>query len=258
MFDFTLWNGLTCETIELQKSYRFTYAAQDLELDLTWTCIMEPNELHPLEPGEINPGLIGWMGQAESEEIRVGHYEQAGRMHGTVHLGDRTFEVDCFSVRDHTWGPRTAEKFLRAGYGWAIASETSSFQAMYVSELPGSEDAILGTTERIVGGWFVKDGVKANLVSGWRQAVERGADGRPSRELVEATDELGRTLRATGTIKTLLKWTGYNDCLDYWTLAEWDYDGQRAWGEAHEFFKFQLNRQFQKALRDRIGSEVRA
>jgi hypothetical protein len=256
MFDFTLRNGLTCETIDLQKSYRFTYAAQELELDLTWTCIMPPNELHSLEPGEVNPGLIGWMGAAESDEIRVGHYEQAGRMHGTVHLGERTFEVDCFSVRDHTWGPRTGAKYLRQGYGWAIASETSSFQAMSVSDLPASEDTILGTTERIVGGWFVKDGVKANLVSGRRQVVERGADGRPLREALEATDELGRTLNATGTIKTLFKWTGYNDCLDYWTLTEWDYDGQRALGEDHEFFTFQLNRQFQKALRARRHSEV--
>ncbi len=39
-------------------------------------------------------------------EIRTVHYEQVGRLHGTVQLGDEVHELDLRSVRDHSFGRR--------------------------------------------------------------------------------------------------------------------------------------------------------
>lgn len=36
-----------------------------------------------------------------------GHFEQTGRVHGTVRVGDESWEVHGFGVRDKSWGPRT-------------------------------------------------------------------------------------------------------------------------------------------------------
>lgn len=35
-----------------------------------------------------------------------GHFEQSGRVSGTISLGDETWQVDGFGVRDKSWGPR--------------------------------------------------------------------------------------------------------------------------------------------------------
>ncbi len=36
-----------------------------------------------------------------------GHFEQTGRVRGTIHLGDDEWTVDGHGVRDKSWGPRT-------------------------------------------------------------------------------------------------------------------------------------------------------
>ena len=36
-----------------------------------------------------------------------GHFEQTGRVTGTIRLGDDSWDVDGYGVRDKSWGPRT-------------------------------------------------------------------------------------------------------------------------------------------------------
>jgi hypothetical protein len=64
--------------------------------DLTYTRVSdmvggEPDESHE-KPGE---------------EFAKGHYEQLVRAAGTITVGDDTWTVDGFGLRDHSWGPRT-------------------------------------------------------------------------------------------------------------------------------------------------------
>jgi hypothetical protein len=241
MFDCTLRNGLSFQPIELLKSYHMVFKGRKgYEFDLTWDSIMEPHELKPLDPGTVNPGVVGF---------GSGHYEQGGRMRGTVTLDGETLEVDSWSMRDHTWGPRTREGALRGAWPWAIASETSSFQLFAMSDLAPDENPIAGTTERVVGGWYTKDGVVGDLVSGVRRVVERGDDGRPLREVIDATDHLGRTLHAEGRCETCFKWTAFVEWFDWWSLCRWEFDGQEAWGEAHDYLTFRQVSRFLRSLR---------
>jgi hypothetical protein len=243
MFDCALRSGLRCESIELLKSYRLVLkGTKGYEFDLTWDSIMEPHELRPLERGKVNPGVVGF---------GSGHYEQGGRMRGVLSLHGETLEVNSWSMRDHTWGPRTREGALRGGWSWAIASEKSSFQFFAMSALPPDENPIVGTTERVVGGWYMKDGVLGDLVAGERRVVERGEDGRPRREVIDATDSLGRTLHAEGRSENCLKWTAFVEWFDWWSLCNWEFDGQEAWGEAHDYLTFRQVSRFLATLRNR-------
>lgn len=241
MFDFTLRSGLTFEPIELLKSYHIVFKGnKGYQLDLTWESIMEPHELKPLQPGKVNPGIEGFGPR---------RYEQGGRMRGTLDLDGETFEVDSWSLRDHTWGPRTLAGALRGAWPWAIASETSSFQLTAVSTLPSDQNPIVGTTERVVGGWYTKDGVLGDLVSGERRVVERDDVGRPLVEIVDATDHLGRTLHAEGHCHTWFKGNFYSEWFEWWSLCRWEFDGQQAWGEAHDYLTFQQVGRFLRSLR---------
>lgn len=246
MFDFTLDNGLSVTPIELLQSYRVGYKGHGCEIDLHWDAIMEPNEMERVG-GEVNPSVSGFWSDEGAGTVPTGHYEQAGRIRGSIAVEGETIEVDCFSLRDRTWSPRRPRQ-LRLAYDWAVASERSSFFAPSAAGLPSDQDPVIGTVENVTAGWYMKDGVRAALVSGERRVVERGDDGHSQRVVIDATDALGRRLQAAGRRINLLRWTGYNDWIDHFGLAEWEYDGEAAWGEIQEYFQFRLNRRLHRTL----------
>ncbi len=57
----------------------------------------------------------------------------------------------------------------------------------------------------------------------------------PKRVRLEATDEQGRTMTATGKLDEGLIFTGYTDRTVVWSLTEWDRDGITHWGDNQEF-----------------------
>lgn len=248
MFDFALPNGLTVATVDPLKSYRMSYKGPGCELELTWDAIAVPHEIRRLNPEEMNPGIDGWLDKKGVGQLSTGHYEQAGRVRGTVNLEGEILDVDCFSMRDHTWGPRPIGDPPRACYHWAIASEADMFYVTAVSELPIDEDPIRGTTERVVTGFYIKDGIEGHLVSGTRRVVERDDDGRPRHEVIDAIDDLGRTLHADGYCRTWLKWTLYAHWFDWWALTEWEFDGLRGWGEVNDYFTFRQSRRLKNLV----------
>lgn len=247
MFDFTLDNGLSVKPIELLRSYRVAYKGDGCEVDLRWDAVMEPHEMARVS-GEVNPSVSGFWSDQGAGGVTTGHYEQAGRMRGSIAVEGEKIEVDCFSMRDRTWSPRRPRQ-IRLGYEWAVASEESSFFAPSTAVLPGDQDPVLGTTEQVTAGWYMKDGVKADLVSGERRVVDRGDDGHCRQVVIDATDSLGRSLHTEGQRVNLLRWTGYNDWIDHFGLAEWQFDGLSAWGEMQEYFRFRLNRRLQQMVR---------
>lgn len=101
---------LTIECLEPHKQWRISYEgpAQDiaeaevllersklrpdgwfkpatLEMDVVFDCLTEP---HYAARGER------------------GHFEQSGHVTGHITLGDETWQIDGFGVRDKSWGPR--------------------------------------------------------------------------------------------------------------------------------------------------------
>jgi hypothetical protein len=245
MYNFDLPNGFSARTGAPLTEYHFTYRALGVEMDLTWTSIMEPH-LMKLERQKINRGISDFL--TDADELTVGHYEQAGRLRGTINLHGKIIDIDCGSLRDHTWGPRptvTTMERMRGAYPFCVADDVNHFHLYAMSMLPCDDDPITGTTEQVVSGWYVKDGIKGDLVSGTRRCIERAPDGRPLREVIDATDNLGRTLHAKGELTTWFKFTLYSDWLDIFSLTKWQFDGQEVWGEAQDYLLF---RQFQKLV----------
>ena len=179
MFDFTMENGLTLRTVELQREYEISYTGPGCRLDLKYTANAQPYYMR-LADGQINNGITDWVKDSPGQ-LAIGHYEQAGRVQGTLTLGDETFEVNSPSLRDHTWGPRPMMSHMhpmRGGYPFAMADDGSMFSLYATTDLAPENDPIVGTTERVVSGYYVKDGVQGELVAGTRRC-ERGDDGRP-------------------------------------------------------------------------------
>ena len=105
MRDFEWPNGVHVRALEpLQALCRDLLGPGALELELEFEAIMAPNP----HPTGVVPFLKG------------AHFDQAGHVTGMMVLRGEEVPIDCFSVRDRSWGPRphgTPEAALGARRG---------------------------------------------------------------------------------------------------------------------------------------------
>ncbi|MEW9855225.1 hypothetical protein [Novosphingobium sp. M1R2S20] len=226
-FDMRARNSLRVKMIEPLQQYKIDYDKDGFELDLTWQAIGPVHELRTGDPGQQSTAKF--------------HIEQPGRMVGTIRRHGESFAVDCFSMRDTSYGAREYESLARGGYFWGIAQD-SAFHALCMGE---------GREATCIGGFIWKDGKLGSLATGKRTITEYGAFG-PSQFLFEGEDKLGRTVRASGSIDPGLVFTGYTDHTVVWSLAEWDWDGVTHWGDNQEFAPSEWFRQMARGER-RLG-----
>jgi hypothetical protein len=209
-FNMTARNSLSVKVLVPLTRYAISYDKDGVRLDLIWEAI---GPVHELKTGDS--------GQQKTAKF---HIEQPGRMKGTILIDGRRIEIDCFSMRDTSFGPRDYESLASGGYFWGIAAN-SSFHAIAMGE---------GEEQRVIGGYIYKDGELASLASGTRKVVEFGKYG-PKHVIFEATDKEGRSMKATGVLEDGLIFTGYTDHTVVWSLIRWEWDGAEHWGDNQEF-----------------------
>ncbi|NBO53638.1 MAG: hypothetical protein EBU84_03380 [Actinobacteria bacterium] len=91
MRDFEWPNGVHTKTLEPLKKYQIRYSDPGaFELDIVFDAIMPPNP-HPIGVAPFYKGV---------------HFDQAGRVTGSMILHGESIAIDCFAVRDRSWGPR--------------------------------------------------------------------------------------------------------------------------------------------------------
>jgi hypothetical protein len=227
MYDFTLDTGLSVRCRKPLESFELELHNADIDVELTWDAVTEPQTAHT---GDMPAG---------ANEFGKGHYNQAGRMRGTIRLPGDDLDIDCFYGRDHSWGPRRITTNPRGDFASAVASEQSGFLAMSVSNQPMATDPCVGVHDPVLFGWYLRDGKPSRLGDAHRTVTERGADGRPLKVEIHGTDDDGRELHALGTCRNTLKWYGYPFMYMYWAYTDWEFDGQVVAGEEQDYFPIQ-------------------
>lgn len=205
-FDMKAANSLSVKVVEPLKRYVIRYDNEGFQVDLVWEAIGPLHELKTGDPGQTATAKF--------------HIEQPGRMRGTIRRDGREFVIDCFSMRDTSYGARDYSSLASGGYFWGIAAD-SAFHALTIGD-------------RVIGGFIWKNGELASLLSGSRRVTQSDEYG-PRRVLFEATDKMGRTITASGIVEEGLIFTGYTDHTVVWALVGWDWDGVVHWGDNQEF-----------------------
>ena len=208
--------GLTIDVREPGMSYDLTYTDRDrVSVALRFDAAEPPVPLRAGAP----------------PYPKASHYDQTGRVTGTVVLDGERIAVDCFAMRDRSWGPRTERGYRRVGYTWAAAPELS----LLTFTAPGD-----GDRERVHSGYVRRDGRLARITGGSRVVTRDPADGWIAALDLEVVDELGRTTtgraRAVSRLvlpsstslctNTALRWTLdgldlHGEDQDVWPLKEW-------------------------------------
>lgn len=207
LLDLRLSRGLQIECLTPLQRYRIRHEGPHSNLDLTFEAIMPPNPVPP----EESPGMF------------AGHFEQPGRVRGEVHYRDRTLTIDCYSIRDRSWGPREMPSELRLGNAHGTAAGFGFFT--YINPTPDG-------VERITSGYLLRDGVSARIVEGVRETELR--DGLPVAVRLEATDAADRRLQARGECVNVMASNAGHGVYAVLNLIRWEHEGGVCWGENHD------------------------
>jgi hypothetical protein len=155
------------------------------------------------------------------------HYDQPGRVTGTIELRGETLEIDCVSVRDRSWGrrPELIGRRGRLSYAFGSCSPEDAFLAFCVPP----EDDPLSDQEQLTSGYLFRDGVLRRLDRATRRVERDPTHGGVTRIEIEGVDTDGRTLEAIGEAKSYLFLPSNGLCIN--TFLRWQIDGQQGYGE---------------------------
>jgi hypothetical protein len=226
-YDFETPWGMSIKMLKPLKRYHLKYDREGFRLDLVFEGVAEPNEIGAKNAHGLNRAYNF-------------HFEQPGRIKGTVACGDAEHHVDSFCIRDGSHGPRFLETVTPGGYTWSTADEKAGWHVLAV-------DADRNRDTKIVGGYILRDGKMAPIARGVRRVLERNGP-RPSLVEVIAEDELGRSLHATGRDRVTGEWMLFPDRGMWWQQFAWDYDGHAdAVGEDQEYYGLHDFRRWNRA-----------
>ena len=233
--------GYRLKMLDPGVKYHITYADSDRDfaLDFTFTGAHPPRRFEPGEP----------------PFIQTPHYDQLGRVVGTLRLRGEDIPLDCWSVRDRTWGPRggpyaQSKKQSYAsdldrvtnpgGARWReIERERGRGRIQYIFGHADGESGFLGFVRPqdgdaqgwspMNGGYLLRDGTYGSLNKNKsRMRAFRSPDtGWCTHMQVELADLDGRTMFAEGMAVSRMSEAGYGTN----QLMRWDYDGKIGWGE---------------------------
>ena len=197
--------GMTIEVRDPLRSYDVSYNDRDrLSVELHFEALEPPVPLRAGAP----------------PYPKAHHFDQTGHVTGTIRLDGEQIAVDCYAMRDRSWGRRTERGYSRVGYAWAASPELS----LLTYSLPTD------TSDNIHSG-YLRIGDEIAYIADGRRIVERDPSNRwVTRVAIDATDELGRQVHAEGRAVSRLILPGSTSiCVN--TSLEWIVDGTIVHGE---------------------------
>jgi hypothetical protein len=216
-------NGMSVECVEPGRVFDFSFEHRKLSLNLRYEALMQP--------------LVT---RAEPPFNHGSHIDQPGRVTGTMVLRGEEIAVDCYAMRDRSWGIRRDGRQPQVGYAYATASSQSAFLSISVLK-----DGV----DRLNTGFLMRGGTWSKLVEGTR-TVDRDGNGRPDVIRIEGKDDLGRPLTAEGKVVSRQVFKCYPSMFCWNSLVEWELDGARCWGEDQDIWHPERWREYSQSLGD--------
>lgn len=208
--------GMTVAVREPLMSYDLGYDDRDrLQVDLRFDALEPPV---PLRSG-VPP------------YPRAHHFDQTGRVRGTIHLDGERIDVDCHAMRDRSWGPRHERGYGRIGYVWAAAPDLT----FLTYSLP------TGHSDHIHTGYLRRGDEVAYITDGHRRVERDPSTAWVTAMTIDSTDERGRELHAEGrAISRMILPGATSICIN--TSIEWTIDGAVVHGEDQDVWPIKDHR----------------
>ena len=214
--DARLRNGTRIKVLEPLQKYQIGFTDpmgfEDkglIDLDLVFDAVMPPR------PMAKNDGSFQ----------KLTHFDQFGRVTGKLVLHGEAIDIDCYAIRDRSWGPRPEHRPGQSAYVSGISDPGRCFLAVTRWNDPAYP---------ITNGFFTLDGETATIVSG-RRSVTRDDEGLVQTIVLEGRDERGRDLHAVGRRLSGII-INRHSFIDSNGLIEWEINGVKGHGEDQDMW----------------------
>jgi hypothetical protein len=225
--DVSFRNGVSVKMVEPGMVYDLRYQFRD-QTDFTASLRFE-GLTPPVPHLHGAPPFVG-----------SSHYDQHGRVTGELELHGETIAVDCFAVRDRSWGRRPELVGLglrRLSYCFGTFDAQHAF--LVFTMVPADDQT--SEVEHLSTGYLLHDGVLRRLATATRRNVRDASTGGIESVAIDMVDTDGRRCEVRGEavsrmflntgglcINTMLRFTGSHDPggptgwgedQDVWSLA---------------------------------------
>ena len=222
--DITLPTGVQIKVIEPTMVYQLGFGDGDrFRADLRFEGVMAPEPL---------TAVGSTFGSAH-------HFDQLGRVHGTITVHGEEIAIDCLGMRDRTWGPRPEHRPRQAAYVTGAADAEHGFLAVTNTKADG---------DPIAYGFLRRDGRTVSMAGGERRVERDPLQGWITRIELEGQDAEGRPLRAVGEPVSRII-INRHTFIDINSLIRWDLEGVEAWGEDQDMWPTHTFADRQRAAR---------
>jgi hypothetical protein len=222
--DIRLPTGVSVRAIEPLKSYALRYEdGGAIAMDLRFDAVMPPHALTSVASGFGS----------------LSHFDQLGRVHGTLTLRGERIAIDSLSMRDRSWGPRPEHRPRPSAYVTGAATPEHGFLAV-------ANPAEGGV---VTHGFLLRGGRVENLKGAVRRTERHPDTGQVAKITIEGVDAAGRRFRADGAPLNRIV-INRHTFIDNNSLIEWTMDnGETAWGEDQDCWPVANWRDHMKSVR---------
>lgn len=142
---------------------------------------------------------------------KAAHFDQIGHITGQLELHGQKIDIDCWGMRDRTWGKRPENRPRQAAYVTGAGTDGRGFLAV-TNTRDGRDDIAYG---------FVKTAdEQLSFTGGQRSVVRSKTDGWIEQITIEGTDESGTEFRAVGKAVSRIV-INRHTFIDINTLVHW-------------------------------------
>jgi hypothetical protein len=251
--------GFSVKMLTPLTDYHVAYGDREAGFDVEF----EHRSVH--QPQRFTPG--------EAPAMHNPHLDQLGHISGALTLHGERIPIDCYSVRDRTWGPRGGHhaqsqkpEYVKGahrvsapgGPAWRqIERERGRGRIQYIfghtDERTGflsfvrPQDGDAAGWSPLNAGWLLKDGVfhRIDKAKSRMRNFRDPNTGWSAHMQVDITDRAGRRMEAEGFAVSYMCESGSGAN----ALMRWEYDGKVGWGEDQDGWRVDHFQKMMRALR---------
>jgi hypothetical protein len=207
--------------------------------------ILEPlKRFHLTYADPVRDNSVNLIYEAVAPAVMFGdgnHFEQSMRVTGELTLRGTRYAVDCFNVRDRSWGKARPENNIPmppASWMTGVFNRDFSFNCNVFDQASGNPELTgsfaLPEAQTLAGGWLFRSGKLGRIVR-VRKRVARAPESLISNEIeFDAVDEFDRRLQVRGTLVASCPWQAWGNFNASINLMRWESEGQVAYGDCQE------------------------
>jgi hypothetical protein len=171
------------------------------------------------------------------------HFEQAMKVKGKLVLRGKEYEVDCYTVRDRSWGkPRPEVPLPLAPMSWMVGTfnDSFSFNCNMLDHASGQPERngedVAADHEALKSGWVHRNGQRGRIVRATKRVYRAAGSTISSGIELQFSDEHGRDFDMRATLVSSCPIQLWPNVWAVVNLMRWECDGLVAYGDNQEVF----------------------